>query len=200
MPQDSFATKYILWKLEVGLVLPHWRKSLKLFVIFVVWGILGHYRAKSCLRVCSSRISIRTSWLKLMVEFSRQQAGKVARMVRWGGSRLGDCHGVAPLLPQPLIWPACTGLRAKARDYIQCTSTSTTHCLLAKQHHAVLHLLPLFFFFFETQLQAGCMHASVIFFISCQHIQGDFIVIWNTAFTWGGTKFRTQGSFRPHKK
>ena len=57
------------------------------------------------------------------------------------GSGLGDCHGVAPLLPQSLICPACTGLRAKAGDYLHCTSTPTTHCLLATQHHAAPYLL-----------------------------------------------------------
>lgn len=53
------------------------------------------------------------------------QAGQVE------GSGLGDCHRVAPLLLQSLICPACTGLRAKAGDYLYCTSTPTTHCLLA---------------------------------------------------------------------
>lgn len=124
------------------------------------WGSLGHSHTKSWLRVCSARISISISWLKLKVEVSRQQAVKAARMVRWGGSRLGDCHRVAPLLPQPLIWPACTGFRAKAEDYLLCTSTSTTHCFSAKLHHAVLQPPASCF---AVQLQMVCSHASAIF-------------------------------------
>lgn len=77
-----------------------------------------------------------------------------------GGSRLGDCHRVSRLLSQPLIWPACTGFRAKAGDYLHCTSTSTTHCFSAKLHHAVLQLPASFF---TVQLQTGCSHASAIF-------------------------------------
>lgn len=72
---------------------------------------------------------------------SRPVGYKAARLVRWKAQRLGDCHGVAPLLPQSLICPACTGLRAKAGDYLHCTSTPTTHCLFTTQRHAVLCIL-----------------------------------------------------------
>lgn len=92
MPPDSFATKYFMKvKSDVGLVLPHFSKSFKLFVIFVVWGILGPGHTKRWLSVCSASINIQTFWLKLMVEFSRQQAAKGARLVRCfgGGGRWG---------------------------------------------------------------------------------------------------------------
>lgn len=66
------------------------------------------------------------------------QAGQVE------GFRLCDCHGVAPLLPRSLICPACRGLRTKSGDYLRCTSTPTTHCLLTTQLRAVFHLLSCF--------------------------------------------------------
>lgn len=72
---------------------------------------------------------------------SRPAGCKAARLVRWKARGLGDCHGVAPLLPQSLICPACTRLRAKAGDYLHCTSTPTTHCLLTTQRHALLRIL-----------------------------------------------------------
>lgn len=95
------------------------------------------------------------------------QAGQVE------GSGLGDCHGVAPLLPRALICPACTGLRAKkAEDYLRCTSTPATHWLLAAQHRnhpgasAPLQMRTCTFFLDLEALKTGCgrtiwMHVSV---------------------------------------
>lgn len=96
------------------------------------------------------------------------QAGQVE------GSGLGDCHGVAPLLPRALICPACAGLRAKkAEDYLRCTSTPATHWLLAAQHRnhtgasAALRMRTCTFFFLDLEaLETGCgrtiwVHISV---------------------------------------
>lgn len=103
-------------------------------------GSLGHSHANSRLKVHLARFCCDCSaapdrrW-RLTLQACRLQACQAGQVE---GSGLGDCHRVAPLLPQSLICPACTGLRPKAEDYLQCTSTPTTHCLLAMQHHTTL--------------------------------------------------------------
>jgi len=79
-------------------------------------GRSGHICTKNRLKVCTARISCmcsaHTDWgWRLSFQGIRQQGCQAGQV---GGSKVGDCHRVAPLLPQPLICPACTGLRGKS--------------------------------------------------------------------------------------
>lgn len=99
-------------------------------------GSLGHSYAKQQAQSLFSQMATTNGSWRLSLPACRLRGCQVGQVEDSG---LGDCHEVAPLLPQSLICPACTGLRAKAGDYLHCTSTPTTH---ATPHHAEPHLLP----------------------------------------------------------
>lgn len=70
-------------------------------------------RFKICLAKFYHDCAAAPDWRwRLTLQLQACQAGQVE------GSSLGDCHRVAPLLPQSLICPACIGLRPKAEDYL----------------------------------------------------------------------------------